>query len=723
MKTIKRIFYGALLVLGLISTLQAAPNWPNTVSSDALLLTAVNNCGTLLTSAVSSVATTISVANTSCFPTSGYFTIDEEAIKYTGKTGTTFTGCTRGSDGTSAVSHVNGSDVSQYVIAAYHNLLKAELIAMSTYFFQGSQVHIDTSSVRLAIGNAAPVSTLDVEGNASFGASYAGTTAAPSNGVIIQGKTGIGTSAPGSMLDVYGTGTTYVLSASSSTTGAPVALGVTNAGNVTMSGGLTVTGAVAGASGAFSGAVSGTGASFSSVTDSGLTSGRVTYATTAGLLTDSSAFTFNGSSVSVPAVVTSSFTMATNAGSGKYLISDASGNGSWTSAVSLTGSGTSGQVAYFNGASSLTSGSGLTYDGTTFYAGNINGTFLGLGRNRLINGDMQIDQRNAGAQVTISATAESYTVDRWYAQGESADGVFKVNRQTSVLPTGFVDAIISTVTTADASIGASQDYGIGQKIEGLNAADLMWGSANAKTVTISFWVRSSTTGTFGGSLRNSARNRSYPFTYAISAANTWEQKAVTVAGDTSGTWLTTNGIGVDLNFDMGSGTSQRGTAGAWAGSNYFGASSAVSLISTANAVWYLTGVQFEIGSSSTSYEYRDFGSSLRQCQRYYEKSYDLATVPGTSTSTGVTSFMITGAFGGGYGSTRPFKIQKRSTPTTTVYSQTGASGNVRNIVGAADVAATLPTPSENMTGDVSKNSGDWAASTPHTFHWTADSEL
>ncbi len=722
MNKIKGLILAAAL-LALPALGKTASLWPNTVGSDSTLFIAVNNCGTTTSSSITSGATTISVGDTTCFPSVGYVTIDDEAIKYTGKTATTFTGCTRGSDGTTAVGHIAGSVAYHSVIAAHHNVLKNELIAMSTYFFQGSDVHIDTSNVRFAIGNAAPVSKLDVEGNASFGASYAGTTAAPSNGVIIQGKTGIGTNAPGSMLDVYGTGTTYVLSASSSTTGAPVALGVTNAGNVTMSGGLTVTGAVAGASGAFTGAVSGTGGSFTSVTDSGLTSGRLTYATTAGLLTDSASLTFNGSSVTVPAVVTSSFTMASNAGNGKYLISDAAGNGTWTSAVSLTGSGSSGQVAYFNGASSLTSGSGLTYDGTTFYTSNINGTFMGLGRNRIINGAMQIDQRNAGAQVTISATAESYNLDRWYAQGESADGVFKVNRTTSVVPTGFITAIISTVTTADASIGATQDYGIGQKIEGLNAIDLLWGTANAKTVTISFWVRSSVTGTFSGSLRNSARDRSYPFTYAISSANTWEQKAVTVAGDTSGTWLTTNGIGVDLNFDMGSGTSQRGTAGAWAGANYFGVTSATSLISTVNAVWYLSGVQFEIGSSSTSFEYRDAGTLLQRCQRYYEKSYDLATVPGTSTTSGVTSFMITGAFGGGYGSSRPFKVVKRATPTVTVYSQTGASGNVRNIVGSADVAATLPSPSENMTGDTSKNSGDWAASTPHTFHWTADSEL
>jgi hypothetical protein len=356
-------------------------------------------------------------------------------------------------------------------------------------------------------------------------------------------------------------------------------------------------------------------------------------------------------------------------------------------------------------------------------ASNVNGTFFGLGRNRIINGDMQIDQRNAGAQVTISATAESYTLDRWYAQGESADGVFRVNRTTSVVATGFLDAIISTVTTADASIGAAQDYGIGQKIEGLNVADLLWGTSGAKSITLSFWVRSSVTGTFSGSIRNSARNRSYPFTYTIISANTWEQKTVTVAGDTSGTWLKTVGVGVDLNFDLGSGTSQRGTSGTWAAANYFGATSATSLISTANATWYLTGVQFEIGPTATSFEYQPFTYIIQACQRYYEKSYNLETTPGTSTTVGAMTWMQTGSFGGAYGSERLFRVSKRATPTVTMYSTTGASGNIRDLVGAADVAVTPTGAGENSVGRPDKTSGNFTASNPYTWQWVASSEL
>jgi hypothetical protein len=147
---------------------------------------------------------------------------------------------------------------------------------------------------------------------------------------------------------------------------------------------------------------------------------------------------------------------------------------------------------------------------------------------------------------------------------------------------------------------------------------LNWGTANAKTVTLSFWTRSSLTGTFGGVLRNSANDRSYPFTYSISSANTWEYKTITVAGDTSGTWLTTNGIGLQIDFGLGVGSTYSGTAGAWAGSLYISATGAVSVIGTLNATWYVTGVQLEVGSVATPFERRPFGAELALCQRYYQ---------------------------------------------------------------------------------------------------------
>ncbi len=238
-------------------------------------------------------------------------------------------------------------------------------------------------------------------------------------------------------------------------------------------------------------------------------------------------------------------------------------------------------------------------------------------RNRIINGDMRIDQRNAGASVSISGTVNTYTLDRWVIRND-AEGVVSV-QQSSTAPTGFNNSLLYTVTTADASLGATQNYSVQQRVEGFNMADFGWGTASAQAVTLSFWVRSSLTGTFGGAISNSAANRSYPFTYTISAANTWELETITIPGDTTGTWLTTNGIGAYLYFATGAGSTVSGTAGAWAGADYRSATGAVNLISTVGATFYITGVQLEAGSVASPFERRDYGRELMMCQRYYYK--------------------------------------------------------------------------------------------------------
>ena len=234
-------------------------------------------------------------------------------------------------------------------------------------------------------------------------------------------------------------------------------------------------------------------------------------------------------------------------------------------------------------------------------------------KNRIINGAMVIDQRNVGAAVTITG---GYPVDR-FLQAFSGGEVAISGQQDSSAPTGFVNSTKITITTAEVSVGADDRVAFQQRIEGTNVADLAWGTANAKTVTLSFWVRSSLTGTFGGALRNSANNRSYPFTYSISVADTWEYKTVTISGDTTGTWLTTTGIGIVLNFSLMAGTNFAGTAGAWASAGYQGATGQVQLATTLNATWYVTGVQLEKGSTATSFDYRPYGTELQLCQRYY----------------------------------------------------------------------------------------------------------
>ena len=299
-------------------------------------------------------------------------------------------------------------------------------------------------------------------------------------------------------------------------------------------------------------------------------------------------------------------------------------------------------------------------------------------KNRIINGAMVIDQRNAGASVTITNTAAlTYTVDRWAAYG-SAASKFSVQQDAGAVtpPVGFTDYLGVTSLSAY-SISSSDTFQIQQSIEGFNIADLGWGTANAATVTVSFWVRSSLTGTFGGSLRNSATNRSYPFSYTISSANTWEQKSITVAGDTSGTWLTTNGIGLILTLGIGIGSTLSGTAGAWAASDFRSATGATSVVGTNGATFYITGVQLEVGSTATSFDYRPYGTELALCQRYYEKSFNQATAPAHNIA---TNFFTGGAAynAGLYVPAITFAVVKRAVPTVTLYSTNSGSTSPSN---------------------------------------------
>jgi hypothetical protein len=232
-------------------------------------------------------------------------------------------------------------------------------------------------------------------------------------------------------------------------------------------------------------------------------------------------------------------------------------------------------------------------------------------KNRIINGGMVIDQRNAGAAVTAN---DAFSVDR-FKLAQNTDGACSVQQDSSA-PAGFINSVKYTTTTADGTLTTTQNTSISQNIEGTNISDLGWGTASASTVTLSFWVRSSLTGTFGGALSNSAVTRSYAFTYSISVANTWEQKSVTIAGDTTGTWLTTNGIGIRVIFGLGVGPDRSGTSGSWASAAYFSATGATSVIGTLNATFYITGVQLEKGSTATSFDVRAYSTELAMCQRY-----------------------------------------------------------------------------------------------------------
>lgn len=277
-------------------------------------------------------------------------------------------------------------------------------------------------------------------------------------------------------------------------------------------------------------------------------------------------------------------------------------------------------------------------------------------KNRFINGNMVLDQRNSGASV-IPDSLGIYTLDRWRAW-EDTDGAATV-QQSSAAPDGFTNSFLWTTTTADASLTAAQYACIGQLIEGYNVADLAWGTANAQPVTLSFWVRSSLTGTFGGSFQNSAQNRSYPFTYTISAANTWEYKTITVPGETSGTWLTTNGVGIRVYWGLGVGSTYSGTANAWASSTLLSTTGATSVIGTLNATWQVTGVQLEKGTVATSYDYLPYSTQLALCQRYFWRSY------GTTSATQPIGRGYDVASAAGINCTIWFPVLMRATPTLT----------------------------------------------------------
>ena len=284
-------------------------------------------------------------------------------------------------------------------------------------------------------------------------------------------------------------------------------------------------------------------------------------------------------------------------------------------------------------------------------------------RNRIINGAMVIDQRNAGASSTVNNTNLNYSVDRWWGSGKTSDGVYTMQRSTSTPPTGFSNFLRVTVTTADASIAAGDTYYMGTKIEGFNVADLGFGSANAQTITISFWARSSVTGTFSGALLNGAENRSYPFTFAINTANTWEYETITIAGDTTGTWATDNTAGMVLTFDLGNGSNWRATAGSWVAAGEYGATGAVTLISTLNATFDITGVQLEEGTAASPFEFRQYGTELALCQRYFCKTYNIADATGTNTSNGWMG-QQNGTNGVSY-LTWFFQVRVRAAPTIT----------------------------------------------------------
>ena len=340
-------------------------------------------------------------------------------------------------------------------------------------------------------------------------------------------------------------------------------------------------------------------------------------------------------------------------------------------------------------------------------------------KNRIINGAMVIDQRNAGAAIS---TTGGYPVDRFQMALTAAIGSTFTAQQSSTAATGFTNSFVWTVGTAGTATG-TQSARFDQQIEGYNVADMGFGAAGASTFTLSFWVRSSVTGTYCVFFNNSALDRSYVAQYTISAANTWEQKTITVSGDTSGTWLKTNGSGIRVGWDLGSGSDRNTTAGAWASGFFTRTSSQTNFIGNAGATFYITGVQLEKGIVSTPFDFRPYTTELQLAQRYYAKTFLNATVPANNAgATGAfrTVYLLSGS---APSATWQFPVNMRAAPSITLFNiGSGTSGQWRSL-GTGTVLANASTAniSENSAqifNDATIGISDW-----FSIHAVASIEL
>jgi hypothetical protein len=365
----------------------------------------------------------------------------------------------------------------------------------------------------------------------------------------------------------------------------------------------------------------------------------------------------------------------------------------------------------------LTAASGVTFNDASIQTTAASG--FGF-KNRIINGDMRIDQRNAGGTLSLATVGGFlWAVDR-FAGYVDKSGITGTVGQSTDAPPGFVSSFAVSITTGAASAAGDQSL-IHQGIEGTNVSDLGWGTAAAQPVTLSFWVKSSITGINGASITNSAANRCYIAAYTVNAANTWEYKSITIPGDTTGTWLTTTGMGIRVRWNIGSGASYLGTSGSWGATYYSGPTGSFSTTATSGASFKIAGVQLEKGSTATSFDYRPYGYELALCQRYYEKSYDYSTTPGTATSYGMSFF--TTAFGAGtYNGNIKFKIEKRAGPTMAYWDAAGTANKCTYAGGTwynGNAAAGISSVTSGAELSVSGQSGY----APNFVQWTATSEL
>jgi len=371
----------------------------------------------------------------------------------------------------------------------------------------------------------------------------------------------------------------------------------------------------------------------------------------------------------------------------------------------------------------------LTINGASFSTLQVNGQNLPTAgplsnRNLIINGAMLVDQRNVGSSYTITGDTQ-YTLDRWVARTYSGTGRFSVQQDGSS-PDNINPSAKLTVTTTDTP--GTYGYAFSQRVEGYNFSSLAYGSSSAKAATISFWVRSSITGTYCFSVRNNDASRSYIAEYSISSANTWEYKTITIPGATDGTWLTTNGVGAYLEWNLGAQTSKESTAGSWQTSNYHATSSQVDWIATSGATFYITGVQLEVGEVATPFEHRNIGDELARCKRYYSKSYSYQDVPGTNTSDSIQGLRNWDGDGRtDVPANVRFPVEMRAAPTVKIYTRSGTIDNTSESTDGFTHAANRAVSAVRAVGRAGYSTLSHSASVGglqfYIWHWTASAEI
>ena len=342
--------------------------------------------------------------------------------------------------------------------------------------------------------------------------------------------------------------------------------------------------------------------------------------------------------------------------------------------------------------SESTSGNGVAVDGMTIKDGAvgttaspatanltaINGGQIGGRRNMIINGDMRIDQRNSGGLVTGSAAVAKYAADRFYLYANTTATI--TMQQVSDAPSGFFNSNKITCTVAATGDGTGSRVQFGQVLEGYDTAHLNFGTGNAKTITLSFWVKASNTGNYGGSFTNgSGAARCYPFSYTVNSANTWERKTITISGDTAGTWTASNTANLIVLWGLGVGSNYEGPAGQWNDEFDIAPASSFSLKDNLNATWQITGVQLEVGSVATEFEHRSYGEELALCQRYYE-FFASGTYPGAFQG------KCSAAGGGGGSIYVPYKVTKRANGTVSSVTMRNANTGATASASAAFIS-------------------------------------